>query len=52
MTEPKQSGFLKRRRELGGDVTLEKETEWMRVYDLGPKLLHYESKFLTEGLQL
>jgi hypothetical protein len=52
MTEPRQSGFLRRRRELGGEVTLVKETEWMRVYELGPKLLHYESKFLTEGLQL
>jgi hypothetical protein len=31
---------------------LVKDTEWMRVYQTGPKSYHYESKFLTDGLQV
>lgn len=29
-----------------------RETEWMRVYQSGPNELRYESKFLTEGLEV
>jgi hypothetical protein len=40
-------------RKLRANAKLVKETEWMRVYELGPpKSFTYESKFLTDKLQI
>jgi hypothetical protein len=39
-------------KEFGTNKQLVRESEWLRVYRLGPNHLHYESKFLTDELQV
>ena len=39
-------------RKLRADARLVNDTEWMRVYELGPKSFSHESKFLTDRLQM
>jgi hypothetical protein len=51
MSEPRMSAESYRK--LRANAKLVEETEWMRVYELGPpKSFTYESKFLTDKLQI
>jgi hypothetical protein len=50
--DPKERLSAESYRKLRGAGKLIKETEWMRVYELGSKSLRYESKFLTDELQI
>lgn len=52
MFDPKERLSAESFRKLRGAGRLVKETEWMRVYELGSKSLRYESKFLTDELQI
>jgi hypothetical protein len=50
--DPKERLSAESYRKLRAAGKLAKETEWMRVYELGSKSLRYESKFLTDELQI
>lgn len=52
MSDPKERLSAESYKKLRDNAKLVKETEWMRVYELGSKSLSYESKFLTDKLQI
>ena len=52
MTDPTKPMTLDSYREARANAKLTKETEWMRVYEMGPKHLLYESKFLRGEVEM
>ena len=52
MSYPTEKMSAESYRKFRTDAKLVSETEWMRVYELAPKSFSYESKFLTDGLQM
>src|ERR1700721_707607 len=52
MSEPTNPMTPESYRKARANAKLIKETEWMRVYEMGPKSRHYESRFLTDEVQM
>jgi hypothetical protein len=52
MPDPTEKMSAEAYRKSRADAKLVSETEWMRVYELAPKSFSYESRFLTDGLQI
>jgi len=52
MSEPQEPMSPESCEKARASAKLVRETEWMRVYELGPKRLQYESKFLRNEIQM
>jgi hypothetical protein len=52
MSEPTNPMTYESYRKARANAKLIKETEWMRVYEMGPTHLSYESKFLKDEVQM